>query len=200
MILKIFYLSTLLSLLFAALGCKEIPLETQILKIQQDASLDLNSAVSKVLPLIFPYVLKEWKLEQEETSKLWVLRATYGGNTALTFDSQKEYADNLMRIHAMYSSQLAAAFSQLPIKEIRLSLSKPLYVKGENHPDVGIQEFEIFRTALSTDKAKAILSEKNATSPFAGFKDHKKELLDLFGKMQGAWTVELNQLDQITVE
>ncbi|TGL60276.1 hypothetical protein EHQ58_07185 [Leptospira ognonensis] len=200
MILKIFYTSILLSLLFASVECKENPPETEILKVQNDTSLDLNSAVSKVLPLIFPHLLKEWKLEPADTSKLWVLRASYGGTTALTFDSQKEYAENLIRTQAMYTAQLAAAISNLPIKEIRLSLTKPLYVKGENHPDVGIQEFEIFRTALSTEKAKAILAEHKTISPFSSFKNHKEELSQLYGKIQAAWTIELNQLGQITVE
>jgi len=198
MILRIYLVVFLF--LFGAIQCNSEPSEERIIKIQEDKSLDLNSALSQILPLVFPHLLKDWSLEEDTKTKLWKLNVSYGGTTALTFNSQKEYFENTVRSHSMYNARLVAAVSKLPIQFIRLSLSKPLYVKGENHPEVGIQEFEIYRTLLPVEDAKSILSSSSELSPFSDLKHQKTKLIELFEKIKNVSKPELNQLHLITVE
>ena len=200
MILRICSTLLLASLLILSAQCKEEPSSQAILKIQDDKTLDLQSAMAKILPMVFPHLLKDWSLEQDPKTSQWKLIISYGGSTALTFSSQKEYLENTIRSHSMYNARLVAAISSLPIQEIRLSLTKPLYVKGENHPDVGIQEFEIYRTSLQVEQAKLILKESPDISPFSDFKHQKVELIALFDKIHKTCTSELDQLRLITVE
>ncbi len=200
MILRLVWFLPLLSFTLVTISCKDVPSENEILKIQKEISLELPAALTKILPLVFPHLLKDWKLELDPKSNQWILKVSYGGNTALTFDSQKEYIENIKHTQALYNARLAAAIRELPIQEIQLSLTKPLYVKGENHPDVGIQEFEIFRTSLDLKQTKVILDDLNGITPFSSYRDHKEKLVQLFDKIEKIWTIELNQLNQITVE
>jgi hypothetical protein len=200
MILKFLILLTATTSILFSTNCQEESSQESILAIQKDKSLDLRTAVSKILPLVFPNLLKEWSLEQDSKTKNWILVVSYGGSTALTFSSQKEYLENTVNSQALYNARLVAAISDLPLQEIKLSLTKPLYVKGENHPDAGIQEFEIFRTSVSVEKMKGILFESGNTNLFSDVKKQKTDLARLFEQIQKISLIELNQLHRITVE
>ncbi len=179
--------------------CKEEPNPKKVLAVQNDTSLDFRSATGKIVEMIFDTQLKEWTLEQDPKTSLWTLVVTYGGSSALTFSSQLEYADQVQKTQALYHAQIAEAMAQLPIQELRLSLTKPLYVKGENHPDAAIQEFEIYRTSIPKAKINDLV-KSTGIDPFGEFKTKKAEIFSLLDQIQKISQIELNELDKITVE
>lgn len=180
--------------------CRPEEPSEDILQIQLDKNLNTKQALDKILPQVFPHLLKDSNLIMDPNTQNWVLAVTYGGTSALTFNSQKEYIDQTKIAHSLYLVRLTAAINLLPIQELRLSLSKPLYVKGESNPAVEIQEFEIYRTLVSISKVSEILQKHPEISPFGDKKKQKQALRSILEEVTKLWTVELNQLNLITIE
>ncbi|BDA80434.1 hypothetical protein LPTSP3_g33640 [Leptospira kobayashii] len=172
----------------------------KIITIHANKQIGVEEATAQLIPLIFEYELKEWKITTDPVSKNQILEISYGGSSALTFSSQKEYRTNTTMLHALYSAKSLFAFSPYSISDIRLSLVKPLYVKDEAHPDVGIQEFEIFRTSMDMAKAKEVLKKHSRTDPFSTEKSEEKDRKTFLEDLVRTWKLELDELNKITVE
>ncbi|TGN10179.1 hypothetical protein [Leptospira ilyithenensis] len=200
--LKVYATPVSLFLVFCTLlGCSPSGVNKEkIAAIHAKKQIGAEEATAQLIPLIFEYELKEWKITTDPVSKYQLLEVSYGGSSALTFSSQKEYKINTTMLHALYSAKSLFAFSPYPISSIRLSLVKPLYVKDEAHPDVGIQEFEIFRTSMDMAKAKEVLNKHSKTDPFSLEKSEEKDRKVLLEDLVRIWKLELDELNKITVE
>jgi len=181
-------------------NCKKKDLGPDIESIQRDRSLDVRSSVAKLLPIIFEWRLKDWKLNADPKTNEWILDVSYGGTTALTFHSTEEYSKDTVETHALYHLKLISALSHLPIREIRLNLTKPLYVKGETKPESEIQEFEIYRTKTDGSKIAEILTKNKNINLFDSSNLDQKKIREMIDEAQKFWFVELNELPRITLE
>ncbi|TGN17165.1 hypothetical protein [Leptospira idonii] len=172
----------------------------EITAIQKNQNIKTEEAIAQFIPMILQDQLKEWKMILNPTDKRWSVLVSYGGSTALTFDSQEEYKKNTFLVQALVLSRLSFALAPYEVGEITLSLSKPLYVKNEKNPDVGIQEFEILRTTLPFAKAVAVLKKYSHIDPYANQKSQKEDLLKMLNEITEVWVMNLDELDKITVE
>jgi len=182
-------------------GCSpEEITKDEVLSVHANKQLGKEAAIDKLIPRIFIHSLKELKLGFDPSTKDSLLEISYGGSSALTFSSQKEYKTNTVMTHALYSAKTLFASAPYPISQIRLSLVKPLYVKDETNPDVGIQEFEILRISMDMKKAREILSKHSNVDPFSTEKSGEKERKAFLEDLIRIWKVELDELNKITVE
>ncbi|PJE03740.1 MAG: hypothetical protein CK427_04505 [Leptospira sp.] len=178
--------------------CKQEPqaeLEKWVLTNQKADAI----AMDKLAQLTFEHSYKstEWK----ENGQLFI---EYGGSSALTFSDKKKYVPMILLDLARRTYRTFFYGEKRGLKELRVSLVKPLYVQNAEGLQNEIQEFEIYRIKIDEDVLQKVRTIWNKEFPDSFVSDEngmpQGEQLEFLEIWQKNWKVELNQFSRIEVD
>jgi hypothetical protein len=192
---KLFLILFLLSIV----NCQKPSLQKEIETLRNDTALGTEEKYHSILKLILKNELKEMQYSPKNEKEPETLEVLFGGTSGLTFLDSGSYKQATIRYISLMGLRIFEGIQPGPGFVLRLSFSKPFYVKGEQNEDVILQEFEIYRTGWNETDFQTWKKE----NPKAEIFTEKIELLgsgDFIENFQKKSKPELDEFKKITVE
>ena len=191
------FLTIILTVYIAFSACKKK--ENLPINIVDDPKIPDEIYLIELSKKILLQNFKEAKVEKSKDGSSLILE--YGGSSALSFRNQDTYEKEMKLITANYLLKFIRYTSTRNLKLITISLVKPYYVNEESIKKEVIEEFEVYRVSLETEKTKNIkdidlvdLENVDTKSPEW---ESKVKVLEEIIKI---WKVELNDLRRIEIK
>ncbi len=189
----------LLVALLSIVTCQKNSIQKDLAEIRNNASLGKEEKYHSILKLILKDELKEIQYNEKTEKEPETLEVLFGGNSGLTFLDSASYKKATIRYVVLNALRIFEGIQPNENFVLRLSFSKPFYVKGELNEDAGLQEFEIYRIGWSLPDYQTWKKENPKADVFA----EKVELLgtgDFIESFQKKGKPELDEFQRITLE
>ena len=191
------FLTIILIVYIAFSACKKK--ENHPINIVDDPKIPDEIYLIELSKKILLQNFKEAKVEKTKDGSSLVLE--YGGSSALSFRNQDTYEKEMKLITANYLLKFIRYTSTRNLKLITISLVKPYYVNEESIKKEVIEEFEVYRVSLETEKTKNIkdinlVDLENVDTKSPEWESKVKVLEEIIN----IWKVELNDLRRIEIK
>ena len=191
------FLTIILTVYIAFSACKKK--ENLPINIVDDPKIPDEIYLIELSKKILLQNFKEAKVEKSKDGSSLILE--YGGSSALSFRNQDTYEKEMKLITANYLLKFIRYTSTRNLKLITISLVKPYYVNEESIKKEVIEEFEVYRVSIETEKTKNIkdidlIDLENVDTKSPEWESKVKVLEEIIN----IWKVELNDLRRIEIK
>ncbi len=174
------------------LFCKGPNIEFELAQLSKNKKLSAEELSYSLASKLLGNTLKNFQIEKNKDA--YDIYINYGNDRAYTFQSQNQYAERMQFDIVKLIINLFVFLKDTPISSLRISYSKPFFVKTNDREHT--EEFEIFRV-------KVFFSDLKNISGLKFIHDKKKmdsDIRENFNKVRLVWKIEMNETARIELK